>query len=229
MKIFYLDICFPIDTKKASVQNAFNRQYFNLPINSFIFCCINNQYKFNPFIFNSWMKILSKVDDSILFLRSDNNVAKENLRNEAVAQNIDPDRLIFAKHLDYPEYIEMLHLMDLFLDTYPFNGMSSSCDVLWSGLPILTLIGDTYSSRGSASLLNSVKLESLVTHSIDDYEKLAINLGNNPKKLKKLRERISDRTILDLYNVKKFTDNIEDGYQKIYARSQANLNPDNIE
>jgi predicted O-linked N-acetylglucosamine transferase (SPINDLY family) len=107
--------------------------------------------------------------------------------------------------------------------------MSSSCDVLWSGLPILTLIGDTYSSRGSASLLNSVKLESLVTHSIDDYEKLAINLGNNPKKLKKLRERISDRTILDLYNVKKFTDNIEDGYQKIYARSQANLNPDNIE
>jgi predicted O-linked N-acetylglucosamine transferase (SPINDLY family) len=228
-KIFYLDICFPIDTKKASVQNAFNRQYFNLPINSFIFCCINNQYKFNPFIFNSWMKILSKVDDSILFLRSDNNVAKENLRNEAVAQNIDPDRLIFAKHLDYPEYIEMLHLMDLFLDTYPFNGMSSSCDVLWSGLPILTLIGDTYSSRGSASLLNSVKLESLVTHSIDDYEKLAINLGNNPKKLKKLRERISDRTILDLYNVKKFTDNIEDGYQKIYARSQANLNPDNIE
>ena len=227
-KIFYLDICFPIDTKKVSVKNTFNRQYFNLPINCFIFCCINNNYKFNPFIFNSWMKILSKVDDSILFLRADNDLAKDNLRKEAITKNIDPNRLIFAKKLDYPMYIEMLNLMDLSLDTYPFNGMSSSCDVLWSGLPILTLMGDAYSSRGCSSLLSSVKLNSLITHSIDEYEKLAIELATNPKKLKELRGKIINKSSLDIYNINKFTKKIEDGYKKIYDRCQLNLPPTHI-
>ena len=61
-KIFYLDVIFPIDTKKVNVQSTFDRQYFNLPNNRFIFCCINNDYKFNPIIFKSWMKILSKQE-----------------------------------------------------------------------------------------------------------------------------------------------------------------------
>jgi len=228
-KILYHDICFPIDTKKVSVKNTFDRQYFNLPNNRFIFCCINNNYKFNPFIFNSWMKILGKVDDSMLYLRADNQLAKENLRKAAAAKNINPNRLIFAKKLDYPMYIEILNLMDLALDTYPFNGMSSSCDLLWSGLPILTLMGDSYSSRGCSSLLNSVKLNSLITHSINDYEKLAIDLAQNPNKLIKLREKIINKSSLDLFNIEKFTDKIEEGYQKIYVRFQSNLPPAHIE
>ena len=227
-KIFYLDLIFPIDTKKISVKNTFDRQYFDLPINRFIFCCINNNYKFTPIIFNSWMKILSKVNGSMLYLRASNDLAKANLRKEAVAQNINPNRLIFAKKLDYPLYIESLNLMDLSLDTFPFNGMSSSCDVLWSGLPILTLMGETYASRGCSSLLSLVELNSLITHSIDDYEKLAIDLGNNPNKLKKLREKIVNKSLLDLYNMNKYTKQIEDGYQKIYNRYQSNLPPTHI-
>jgi len=171
---------------------------------------------------------LSKVDDSILFLRADNDLAKDNLRKEAITKNIDPNRLIFAKKLDYPMYIEMLNLMDLSLDTYPFNGMSSSCDVLWSGLPILTLMGDAYSSRGCSSLLSSVKLNSLITHSIDEYEKLAIELATNPKKLKELRGKIINKSSLDIYNINKFTKKIEDGYKKIYDRCQLNLPPTHI-
>ena len=227
-KILYLNVCFPIDTKKVIVKNTFDRQYFNLPVNCFIFCCINNHNKFNPLVFNSWMKILNKVDGSMLYLRTHTDLAKDNLRKEAIANNINPDRLIFAKKLDYPMYIECLNLMDLSLDTFPFNGMSSSCDVVWSGLPIITLMGDSYSSRGCSSVLNSLKLNSLVTHSINDYVKLAINLGNNPNKLKLLRKKISNQTILDLYNTKKYTKGIEDGYQKIYNRCQENLPPDHI-
>ena len=227
-KIFYLDRWHPIDTKKISVKNAYDRQYFNLPVNRFIFCCICKNYKFNPIIFNSWMKILSKVDGSMLYLRADSDCAKENLKKGAIAQNINPNRLIFGERLDYPMYIEILNLMDLSLDTYPFNGISSSCDSLWSGLPIVTLMGESFTSRASSSLLNSVKLNSLVTNSIDDYEKLAIDLGNNPIKLKKLREKIVNKSLLDLYNMNKFTKQIENGYQKIYNRSQSNLPPAHI-
>ena len=225
-KVLYLDVCFPIDTMKPKVKNTLNRQDFNLPSDCFIFCCTNSHHKYNPPIFNSWMKILDKVDGSILFLSADSELTKNNLRKEALAKNIEPDRLIFAeKRLSYPMFIERLNLMDLFLDTYPFNGMSSSCDTLWSGLPILTLMGDTIASRGGASLLNSVELNSLITHSINDYEELAIDLGNNPTKLKKLRQKLLDKSKLDLFNIKKYAANIEDGYQKIYARSQSNLPP----
>ena len=118
--------------------------------------------------------------------------------------------------------------MDLFLDTYPFNGMSSSCDILWSGLPILTLTGSTMTSRGGASFLQSVGLESLITYSAKDYEKLAIDLGNNPNKLKKLRQKLLDKSKLDLFNIKKYTSNIENSYQKIYAESQVGLTPNHI-
>jgi predicted O-linked N-acetylglucosamine transferase (SPINDLY family) len=174
------------------------------------------------------MKILSKVNGSMLYLRADSNFAKANLKKEAVAQNVDPDRLIFGERLDYPLYIEILNLMDLSLDTFPFNGVSSSCDSLWSGLPVLTLMGESFTSRASSSLLSSVELNSLITHSIDDYEKLAIDFGNNPNKLKKLREKIVNKSLLDLYNMNKYTKQIEDGYQKIYNRCQSNLPPTHI-
>ena len=116
-------------------------------------------------------------------------------------------------------YIERLNLMDLFLDTFPFNGMSSSCDTLWAGLPLITLKGSTIASRGGASLLNSVGLNSLITSSIEEYEHLAIDLGNNPHKLKKIRQILQDKSKLDLFNMVKFTTNIEDLYQKVYART----------
>ena len=149
------------------------------------------------------MKILGKVDNSILFLSADSELVKNNLRKEALARNIEPDRLFFSEKVSYPMYIERINLMDLFLDTYPFNGMSSACDILWSGLPILTLTGSTMTSRGGASFLQSVGLKSLITYSNNDYEKLAIDLGNNPNKLKTLRQKLLDKSKLDLFNIMK--------------------------
>jgi len=227
-KILYLDVIYPNDSKKIKVKNSFNREYFNLPGSCFIFACVNNNYKYNPIIFSSWMKILSNVSNSVLFLSANNELTKDNLRKEAVTRNIDPNRLIFSEKLNYSEYLERLNLMDLFLDTYPFNGHSTSCDALWAGLPILTLIGKTYGSRVTASLLKSVKLDSLVTHTTNDYENLAIDLANNPKKLLKLREKIINKSSLDLFNTNKFTKNLEDGYQKVYDRYYNNLLPDHI-
>ena len=227
-KILYLDVIYPNDTKRAQVKKIFDRNYFNLPNDCFIFCSINNNYKYNPYMFDSWMKILNKVEGSILFLRADNVLVKENLRKEALARGINPNRLLFSEKLNYSEYLERLSLMDLFLDTYPFNGHSTSCDALWAGLPIVTLIGDTYGSRVCASLLCSVKLDSLITYSINDYENLAIKLANEPQELKKLKKILINPLSLDLFNIIKFTKDIEDGYQKIYTRHQSDLGPAHI-
>jgi protein O-GlcNAc transferase len=227
-KILYLDVAYPNDSKKASVKNAFTRQDFNLPDNSFIFCCINNNYKFTPFIFDTWMRILSKVENSVLFLSANDSITQDNLKKEALARNINPARLIYGEKLDYSQYLERLNLMDLFLDTYPFNGHSTACDVLWAGLPMITLSGDNYASRGCASLLNATKLNSLVTCSIDEYENTAINFAKNPKKLRKIKEELLDKSLFDLFDIKKFTLNLESGFQKIYDRYQNDLPPINI-
>ena len=188
----------------------------------------NNNYKYNPLMFDSWMKILTEVKNSILFLKADNEEAKQNLKSEAKKRNINPNRLMFADRLEYSEYLQRLSLMDLFLDTFPFNGHSTSCDALWAGLPILTLTGDTYGSRVCASLLNSVKLNSLVTYSNKDYESLAVYLAKNPQELMILRKKLLDKTSLNLFNIQKFAKNIEDGYQKIYDRHHKDLPPTNI-
>ena len=218
--ILYLDQYFPSDSMRPTANNKFNRIDFNLPTECVIFCSTNNHYKYNPSIFSSWMKILGKVDNSFIFLSADSEIVKDNLKREANAKNINPDRLLFAdKKIPYSMYIERLNLMDLFLDTFPFNGMSSSCDTLWAGLPLITLKGSTIASRGGASLLNSVGLNSLITSSIEEYEHLAIDLGNNPHKLKKIRQILQDKSKLDLFNMVKFTTNIEDLYQKVYART----------
>jgi len=227
-KVLYLDLAYPTDSKKVSIQNTFTRKDFSLPEDCFIFCCINNNYKFNPLIFDIWMRILKEVDQSVLFLNANNEVTQNNLKKEALNRNVDPTRLIFGEKLNYSHFLERLNLMDLFLDTYPFNGHSTACDVLWAGLPILTICGDHYASRGCSSLLSAVKLDSLITYNIKDYENLAINLAKNPEKLRKIKESLVDKKVLDLFNTKKFTKNIESKYQEVYDHYQCDLPPKNI-
>ncbi|MDC0182590.1 tetratricopeptide repeat protein [Nitrosomonadales bacterium] len=227
-KVLYLDLAYPTDSKKTSIKNTFTRKDFNLPTNCFIFCCINNNYKFTPLIFDTWMRVLKKVNQSVLFLNANDEVTQNNLKKEALNRNINPTRLIFGEKLNYSHFLERLNLMDLFLDTYPFNGHSTACDVLWAGLPIVTLSGEHYASRGGASLLNAVKLNSLITHNIKDYENLAVTLANNPEKLKKMKKSLVDKKTLDLFNTKKFTQDIENGYQEIYERYQDDLPPKTI-
>jgi len=93
---------------------------------------------------------------------------------------------------------------------------------------MITLSGDNYASRGCASLLKAAKLNSLVTYSIDEYENTAINLAKNPKKLREIKEGLVDKSLFDLFDIKKFTLNLESGFQKIYDRYQNDLPPINI-
>ena len=227
-KVLYLDLAYPTDSKKTSIKNTFSRKDFSLPKDCFIFCCINNNYKFTPLIFDIWMRVLKEVNQSVLFFNANDEVTQNNLKKEALNRNVDPARLIFGEKLDYSHFLERLNLMDLFLDTYPFNGHSTACDVLWAGLPIVTICGEHYASRGCSSLLNAVKLNSLITHNLKDYENLAITLAQNPDKLKKIKKSLVDKKSLNLFNTKKFTKNIEKGYQEVYDLYQQDLPPRNI-
>jgi predicted O-linked N-acetylglucosamine transferase (SPINDLY family) len=216
------------DIRKIS-DRKFSKVELGLPNDAFVFTCFNNNYKITPTIFDSWMRILSRVQGSVLWLLADNPVAKDNLIKEAFARGIDSCRLVFAGRLPISEHLARHDLADLFLDTLPYNAHTTCSDALWAGLPVLTMMGHTFPGRVSSSLLSAVGLNDLVTHTQDEYEDLAVELATNPKKLAEIKLKLaSNRVTAPLFDTPLFAKNLEAAYIKMYERYKANLQPDHI-
>src|SRR5262249_37692216 len=144
-KVAYLPHCYQAnDDKKKIATYGFTRSELGLPEQGFVFCCFNNNYKILPDVFDCWMRILGKVDGSVLWLLEDNATAATNLRKEAVARGLSSDRLVFAKRMLLSNHLARHRLADLFLDTLPYNAHTTASDALWSGLPVLTCLGETF-------------------------------------------------------------------------------------
>jgi predicted O-linked N-acetylglucosamine transferase (SPINDLY family) len=229
-KIIYLPHCYQVnDSRKFISEKKFSRKEFDLPEDAFVFCCFNNNYKILPETFESWMRILKKVDGSVLWLLEDNEWARGNLKKEAENFDIDPSRLIFAKRMPLEDHLARHQLADLFLDTSPVNAHTTASDALWAGLPILTLIGNTFAGRVCSSLLMAIDLADLITESREDYENLAIELATDPLRLNSIRERLKqNRTSSPLFNSSLTTKQIEKAFQKILQRSLNGATPENL-
>ena len=230
-KVAYLPNSYMVDDSKRQVsKKIFTRGEFNLPENQFIYCCLNNSYKFNKKLLASWAKILLEVNDSVLWLSENNEPFMRNVLQEFSKLNIDKERIIFAGKLDLmSEHLARLSLADLFLDTLPFNAHTTAVDALKGGLPVLTLLGETFAGRVAGSVLNAIDLPELITHSQEEYESLAIELGTNPALLKKIKEKlITNQATTPLFNTPLFTRHIEAAYSKMYQRYQLDQAPDHI-
>ena len=175
------------------------------------------------------MRILKAVEGSVLWLYEDNALAMENLKREAHRQGLDSDRMIFAQKRSLSEHLSRHRLGDLFLDTFPYNAHTTASDALWAGLPVLTLMGQSFASRVAASLLNAIGLPELITTTIQDYEALAIELAKNPEKLKALKEKLAhQRLTTPLFDTPQFTKDLEQAYLQMVQRYQADLPPEHI-
>jgi predicted O-linked N-acetylglucosamine transferase (SPINDLY family) len=229
-KIIYLPHCYQVnDSRKFISEKKFSRKEFDLPEDAFVFCCFNNNYKILPETFESWMRMLKKVDGSVLWLLEDNEWARGNLKKEAENFDIDPSRLIFAKRMPLEDHLARHQLADLFLDTSPYNAHTTASDALWAGLPILTLIGNTFAGRVCSSLLMAIDLADLITESREDYENLAIELATDPLRLNSIRERLKqNRTSSPLFNSSLTTKQIEKAFQKILQCSLNGATPENL-
>jgi len=193
-----------------SIRDNTNLDKLGLPHDAFIFCCFNNSYKITPAMFNSWMRILKSVNTSVLWLIVKNDDTKNNLVKTAKSQGIDLTRIIFTKFSSLNDYFNWFQYPDLFLDTYPYNSHTVALDALWFGLPIVTIMGKSFPSRVCASFLNGFNLEELICESIEEYEKLAVYLANNERKLFEMKNKIiKNRTVTNLFNTNKFVKNFE--------------------
>lgn len=202
---------FQINDRQRAIGTTPTRAASGLPDDALVFCSFNSNFKFTPDVFASWMRILRQVPDSVLWIVADSEMTRANLVREAAAHGVDGGRLLFAARVVPADYLARFRLADLFLDTNPFNAGTTASDALWAGLPVLTWAGETFGSRMAGSLLHAVGLPELVTHSLQDYEALAIALGNDRAHLAALRARLAaNRDASPLFDTPRFVRDYED-------------------
>lgn len=210
---------------ELAARNAL-RQSQGLPIDAFVFCCFNKVQKIEPTIFASWMRILVQVPDSVLWLLSDRPAVETQLRAQAAQQGIAPDRLRFAARLPKVQHLQRLSAADLFLDTRYYNAHVTASDALWAGVPVITILGETFASRVGASLLQAVGLPDLITHSLTEYEQLAVCLATDRAALTAVQQLLKQaRSTGALFDTAQTIRDLETGYQLIWQRHQAGLAP----
>ncbi|MCG3771255.1 MAG: TPR repeat-containing protein YrrB [Nitrosomonadaceae bacterium] len=230
-KIEYLPNSFQVNDRKRVISGKkFTREELGLPVEGFVFCCFNSSYKITPHVFDSWISILNSVTGSVLWLSEANQTAVVNLRKEAEKRGLDPQRLVFAKRMQLPEYLASYQIADLFLDTLPYNAGATASDALWAGLPVITCIGESFASRMAASLLTAINLPELITNTRAEYGILAIELATNRVKHQNIKNKLAaNRLTTPLFDTPLFTRHIEDAYTEMYERYQNDLLPDHIE
>ena len=230
-KIAYLPNSFQVNDRKRVISGKkFTREELGLPVEGFVFCCFNSSYKITPHVFDSWISILNSVTGSVLWLSEANQTAVVNLRKEAEKRGLDPQRLVFAKRMQLPEYLASYQIADLFLDTLPYNAGATASDALWAGLPVITCIGESFASRMAASLLTAINLPELITNTRAEYGILAIELATNRVKHQNIKNKLAaNRLTTPLFDTPLFTRHIEDAYTEMYERYQNDLLPDHIE
>ena len=165
----------------------------------------------------------------MLIVYANNQLSRINLTQEIVKRGIQAERLIFGDTVKRPVYMARYRTADLFLDTHPYNAGTTASDALKMGLPMLTMIGQSYQARMGASILTSINLPELITSTPEEYEALAIELATHPEKLKAIKEKLaSNLSTAPLFDTKRFTKNLESAYTEMFERYHKGLEPDHI-
>jgi predicted O-linked N-acetylglucosamine transferase (SPINDLY family) len=229
-KILYLP-CYQVnDSQRKISERMFAREELGLPPEGFVFSSFNTLYKLQPATFETWMRILDRVQGSTLLIYSDNAMAERNLLEAAERIGIAPRRLVFAKRLPLEDYLARFRAMDLFLDTWPYNAGATASDALWAGLPVLTYAGQSFASRCAASLLNAIGLPEMITASPQQYEDLAVELATDPKRLAGIRQKLSEsRYTTRLFDTRSFVRHLEAAFTTIWERYQSDLPPEHVD
>ena len=223
----YLPECYQVNDRGQEIaETGLRRADQGLPEQGFIFCGFNQIQKLEPVMFAVWMRILKRTPGSVLWLYTDDQEARARLRATAAVHGVSGERLIFAEHLPKSRHLERCRLADLFLDTRLCNAHTTASDALWAGLPVLTCIGKSFPARVAASLLHAVRMPELITHSLEEYQELAVRLATQPAELAALREKLAyNRLRTPLFDTARFVRHLERAYEMLWERYVQGLPP----
>lgn len=194
------------------------RSDYGLPEDKFIFACFNQLYKMDPELFNTWCSILKRVPNSAIWLLRFPAAGETRLRAYAAAQGVQPDQIIFTDVAMKQEHIRRSGLADLFLDTPLCNAHTTGTDVLWAGLPMVTLPLEKMATRVAGSLCLATGVgEEMIVASMKEYEEKAVSLALDRPKLQNLTDRLkAARLTCPLFDTARWVQNLERAYFKMW-------------
>ena len=216
----------PVVIAEASSGHA----ELDLPADGFVFANFNHPCKFEPEIFAAWMRLLERVPGSVLWLGRWMDATCDNLRREAEAAGIDPERLVFSEIATREVHCARLSHADLALDNRYHGGGVTTIDALAAGVPVLTVTGDTPAGRLGATLLSAAGIPEMITVSLADYEARALDFARNPEALEAIRRKLGDGlATCAQFDTRRYTRHLERGFELIWERHATGKAPADIE
>ena len=212
-RVVYLPGSYQANDDKRALAGAARRGDHGLPEDAVVLANFNQTYKITPEMFSAWMRILRAVDKTVLWLWGAAPATAVNLRRAAEAAGVDARRLVFAGDAAHETHLARLALVDVYLDTLPYNAHTGASDALWAGVPLVTCRGQVFAGRVGASLLGALEMPELVTESAADFEALAMALAGDGARRSTLRAKLAvNRTQAPLFDTKSFARHIEAAY-----------------
>ncbi len=216
----------PNDSESRPLPRAARRADWDLPETGFVFASFNSAQKITGRTVDLWSRILAKAPEAVLWMLCEEPLARRNLLDAFAARGIAASRILFTGHVDYADHLARLSLADLGLDTMPHNGHTTTSDMIWAGLPVLTVRGGSFAARVSESLLNAIGLGELTAANDTAFCDMAAAMARAPRKIAELKERLEEnRFSAPLFNGKRITAHLERAYQMMAERARAGLSP----
>ena len=210
----YSPIPFDFDIKRSN---------FDLPNNIFILGCFSRIEKILPNVFDIWMNILKKHKDSYLALCINSDIVKNNINIYCQENEFDFNRIIFLEPIKHIENLKRMSTFDLYLDTYPYNGHTGISDSLFqSCVPTISFTGNSFASRVSLSLLNTLNLSKLITSNEKEYFDKIDYFCSNRNELKMIKDYLIDYKSKNLNRMIKFTEDFENLMLNLIKKNHAN-------
>lgn len=186
------------------------------------FASFNVLPKVNDRTLDAWAEILKQVPESRFYIKCKqlrDAAVREKIRIAFRKRGVDPERIAMESFVpSVQEHLGQYALVDLALDTFPYNGTTTTCEAIWMGVPVLTAVGERHSSRVGLSLLTALGLaDEFAAPSVDDYVARAVALGRKPARLAELRAQLRPKMAASpLRNEVGFTRNLESAYRKMW-------------
>ena len=218
-RLVYMPDCFLPAFLRPAEEGRDEREAHGLPTDGVVFMNFNEAVKFEPRMFDAWMRILLAVPGSVLWLGTWHRPVRENLKREAEARGVRGDRLVFAKIVPHAKHARRIQFADLALDNLRHGGGVTSIDALSAGVPLVTLRGPTPQSRLGATLSRAAGFPDLVVDTLADYERAAIDLAHDPARRAQLRAKLdAARADAPLFDIDRYRKNLERAYEIMWAR-----------
>ena len=186
------------------------------------FGCLNNPAKVTDEVLSLWCKVLAAVPGSRLMIATGGSRrAEERIRAALSRHEISPERLLLVgRSATRMDYLRLYHAVDIGLDPFPYNGVTTTCDALWMGVPVISLAGRMNVSRQGVRFLRSVGLGELLGETPDDYVRIAVDLASDLHRLAALRAGLRERMSRSpLMNSQRLTRDLEAAYHAMWEEN----------